>query len=121
MKKFLILTAFALAACGQSMDVAQHDKDFSGCERIETNRMHLVYKCPSDNERFAGIKNEEPNVLFISGGNLIWDDVNADTDHIYVEVVPTSDGCDADYHYRVMVKPFNTETREYFAVTVCNQ
>ena len=118
MKKVLALTSvLALAACGQ--DVAkQHDADFAGCERIDTNATHLVYKCPADMERFVEIKKQEPTGLFKMRGSLNWDEVNADTEHVYVEVVkPHSEDCVENFHYRTMVKPVNGE--EMYAVKTC--
>ena len=122
MKKVLALTSvLALAACGQSLDVTQHDADFAGCERVDTTNMHLVYKCPADMERFAEVKKQEPTAMFQMGGGLNWDEVNADTANVYVEVVSSKAGtdCQEDFHYRTMVKPFNTETKDMFAVISC--
>ena len=122
MKKILTLTSvLALAACGQSLDVTQHDADFAGCERVDTTKTHLVYKCPSDMEWIKEVKKQEPNALFFEGGALVWDDVNADKDHTYVEVVldTKSEACKENFHYRTMVKPFNTDTKEFFAVQGC--
>ena len=123
MKKIIALTSvLALAACGISSEqIAQHDADFAGCERVDTTKTHLVYKCPSNLEWIVNVKKSEPTALFQTGGGLIWDDVNADTEHTYVEVVPSKPGtdCKEDFHYRTMVKPFNRETREPFAVVGC--
>jgi hypothetical protein len=124
MKKIFVLgSVLALAACGQQIDVAQHDADFAGCERVDTTKIHLVYKCPSNMDRFAEIKKQEPTALFQMGGGLNWDDVNADKENTYVEVVFGKYGkigeCAEDFHYRTMVKPFNTETKEMFAVVSC--
>ena len=121
MKKVFALTSvLALAACGQSLDVAQHDADFAGCERIDTTKTHLVYKCPANMDRFAEIKKQEANALFFEGGALVWDDVNADKEHVYVEVVkPYSNECVEDFHYRTIVKPVNTETKDWYAVISC--
>jgi hypothetical protein len=121
MKKLLTLASvLALAACGQPLDVAQHDADFEGCERVDTTKIHLVYKCPASMERFAEIKTQEPTALFKMGGSLNWDEVNADTEHVYVEVVkPHSENCKENFHYRTMVKPFNQETQEWYAVVSC--
>lgn len=119
MKKVLALTSvLALAACGQSLDVAQHDADFTGCERIDTTKTHLVYKCPANMERFAEVKKQEATVMFKEGGALVWDEVNADKENIYVEVVAGNDaGCMEGFHYRTMVKPQNGE--EMYAVVSC--
>lgn len=123
MKKIIALTSvLALAACGISSEqIAQHDADFAGCERVDTTNIHLVYKCPSTMEWVAKVKDQEPNALFQQGGNLNWDEVNADTGYTYVEVVPSKPGtdCKENFHYRTMVKPFNRETREFFAVLGC--
>lgn len=119
MKKVLALTSvLALAACGQSLDVAQHDADFKGCERIDTTKTHLVYKCPADMERFVEIKKQEPTAMF-NQGTFVWDEVNADKEHVYVEVVATQSGCQENFHYRTMVKPYNAETKEFYAVISC--
>ena len=124
MKKVLTLASvLALAACGSSIDTVEMDAHFAGCERVDTTKTHLVYKCPSSQEWIAEVKKQEPNALFQSGGSLIWDDVNADKENTYVEVVfgrfGKIDECAEDFHFRTMVKPFNTETRDLFAVVSC--
>lgn len=122
MKKVLTLTSvLALVACGQSLNSAQHDADFAGCERVDTTKMHLVYKCPANMERFAQVKTMEANALFQEGGALVWDEVNADTANVYVEVVGGKwgkiDECQENFHYRTKVKPVNGE--EMYAVITC--
>lgn len=119
MKKVLVLTSvLALAACGQN--VKQHDADFAGCERVDTTKTHLVYKCPADMERFAEIKKMTPNAMFQEAGALVWTDVNADTANTYVEVVfGKEEACEENFHYRTMVKPVNTEAEEMYAVVSC--
>ena len=58
--------------------------------------------------------------MFVEGGNLVWDDVNADTENTYVEVVAAKEeACAEDFHFRVMVKPVNKETKEMYAVLTC--
>lgn len=112
MKKALLLTSvLALAACGN--DVAKYDAVFAGCERVDTNKTHLVYKCPADMERFASVKTMAADSMFQEGGALVWDEVNADTANLYVEVVLAGDN-----ECRVMVKPTNGEEM-YAVVTPC--
>ena len=120
MKKFFVLgSVLALAACG--MDVAKHDADFVGCERVDTTKTHLVYKCPSNMERFAEIKTQTPNAMFQEGGNLVWDEVNADKENTYVEVVlGVAENCQENFHYRTMVKSMNKDNaEEMYAVISC--
>lgn len=120
MKKIFVLgSVLALAACG--MDVAKHDADFVGCERVDTTKTHLVYKCPSNMERFAEIKTQTPTAMFKEGGNLVWDDVNADKENTYVEVVlGVAENCQENFHYRTMVKPMNKDNaEEMYAVISC--
>ena len=121
MKKLLVLgSVLALAACG--MDTAKHDADFAGCERVDTTKTHLVYKCPSNMDRFAEIKKQTPTALFFEGGSLVWDDVNADKENTYVEVVSSKPGtdCKENFHYRTMVKPMNKDNaEEMYAVISC--
>jgi hypothetical protein len=117
-KSLLLVSVLALAACGNSIDVAQHDADFTGCERIASDEQHLVYKCPSDMEWIVNVKKQEPNALFQYGSNLNLDEINADTEHTYVEVVPSKPGtdCKENFHYRTMVKPIS---KEPYAVIGC--
>lgn len=120
MKKIFVLgSILALAACG--MDVAKHDADFVGCERVDTTKTHLVYKCPSNMERFAEIKTQTPTAMFKEGGNLVWDEVNADKENTYVEVVlGVAENCQENFHYRTMVKPMNKDNaEEMYAVISC--
>ena len=46
MKKIIALTSvLALAACSNNISqqqIAQHDADFAGCERVDTTKTHLV-------------------------------------------------------------------------------
>lgn len=119
MKKIFVLgSVLAVAACG--MDVAKHDADFAGCERVDTTKTHLVYKCPSNMDRFAEVKNQVPTAMFQEGANLNWDEVNADKENVYVEVVSSKAGtdCKENFHYRTMVKPMNN-TEEMYAVISC--
>ena len=102
--------------------VEEHDADFAACQRVDTTEMHLVYKCPVDLEWIVNLKNSgrEPDSLFMMGGGLNWDEVNADAENTYVEVVLNdANGCAEDFHYRTMIKPFNTETMEPFALAGC--
>lgn len=124
MKKIFALTSIlALAACGNSVDTAEMDAHFAGCERVDTTKTHLVYKCPSSQEWIAEVKQQEPTALFYEGGALVWDDVNADAENTYVEVVLGEfgkiDECAEDFHFRTMVKPFNAETKDWYAVISC--
>ena len=116
-----LTSVLALAACGFSQEqIAQHDADFAGCERVDTNKMHLVYKCPANMERFTEIMKQEPNVMFLVNGALAWDEINADKEHVYVEVVGRGDNtCEENFHYRTMVKPADFVTKEYYAVFSC--
>ena len=121
MKKVLTLTAvLVLAACGFSQNqVAQHDARFAGCERVETTWLHLVYKCPSDMEWIQEAKKQEPNAMFKQGSILVRNNVNADIEHTYVEVVPGRFRQCKDFHYRVMIRPFDAKSKEYFAFAGC--
>jgi len=122
MKKIFVLgSVLALAACGQSLDVAQHDAYFAGCERVDTKKTHLVYKCPADMERFVEIKKQEPTAMFEMSGSLDWNEVNADTANVYVEVASSKAGtdCQENFHFRTMVKPVNLEKKEMYAVISC--
>lgn len=127
MKKIFVLgSVLALAACGISKEqIAQHDADFAGCERIATTDTHLVYKCPANMEMIANVKAQEPDALFQNGRGIEgWPEVaNADTESVLVEVVHGKFGkiekCVEDFHYRTIVKPVNTETKEFYAVMTC--
>lgn len=124
-KSLLLVSVLALAACGNSIDVAKHDARFAEwkCERIASDEQHLVYKCPSDLEWIVNVKKQEPNALFQNGSNLNWDEINADTEHTYVEVVPSEPGtdCKENFHYRTMVvKPIVPESGKFFAVIGCD-
>ena len=123
MKKVIALTSIlALAACSSGIsqnDIAKNDANFMGCERVDTSNIHLVYKCSVNSIAWAKpIRKREPNCMFISGGNLNWNAVNADVEYTYVEIIKTK-SCEEGFEYRAMVKPFNLETREYFAVSGC--
>jgi len=121
MKKIFVLgSVLALAACGFSKeDIAMHDADFVGCERIDTSKLHLVYKCPSNMEWIQAVKQQEPTAQFRTGRGFDWDAVNADVEHTLVEVASGSEGgyCKENFHYRTIVKPINTE--EMYAVVSC--
>ena len=67
-KLLLVLPVAALAACNQ--DYSKYDSIFGGCERIETTKYHLVYKCPADQEWAQKIKQLQPTGKFIAGGYL---------------------------------------------------
>lgn len=125
MKKIFVLgSVLALAACGNGVDVKEMDAHFAGCERVDTTKAHLVYKCPSSQEWIAVVKKQTPDAMFQTGGNLNWDDVNADTENTYVEVVLGKfgkvDACAEDFHFRTMVKPVNKDqAEEWYAVVSC--
>ena len=117
MKKILCLTSvLALAACGFSNEnVAEHDADFAkyNCERIAKSAVHLVYKCPADLDWVKEIKKQEPNTIFKSGHGFDWDVVNADTEHVLIEVAQGGEGCKENFHYRTMIKPINKNGENY--------
>ena len=113
MKKILVLTSvLALAACGSVSK--EMDAHFAGCERIDTTKEHLVYKCPSSQEWIVNLKNtQKPNAQFKMGGNIIWEEVIADTENTYVEVVlGDSAGCKESFHLRTIIKPINPKNPE---------
>ena len=103
MKKVVALTSvLVLAACGN--DVAKHDADFAGCERIETTEFHLVYKCPADQEWVQQVKQMQPNGKFKAGGYLNLEELYADTANVYVEVaLNNKDVCKEDFTVRTMI------------------
>jgi len=124
MKKILFFASLMVfvVCCANAVTVEEHDADFVGCQRVDTTEEHLVYKCPSDMEWIVNLKNSgvEPSGLFYEGGNLNWEEINADIENTYIEVVLIdSNGCKEDFHYRTMIKPFNIETKEPFAVSGC--
>lgn len=124
MKKILVLgSVLALAACGFSKeDIAMHDADLAGCERVDTSKLYLLYKCPSNLEWIQALKKQEPTAMFQykRGDGVDWDAVNADTEHTLVEVSSGKDGrCVENFHYRTMVRPFDMETKEKYAVASC--
>ncbi len=113
-KTSLLISVLALAACGNSIDVAKHDARFAEwkCERIASNEQHLVYKCPSDLEWIVNLKNQEPNAPFRMFGDdeALIRETAKDTSVTLVEVVlGDSAGCKEDFHYRTMVKPISEE------------
>ena len=98
----LSVGTLALVACGQSYE--KYDSMFSGCERIETSEVHLVYKCPADQPWVADVKAVEPNGMFKTGGELNLADLYADTANVYVEVSLNDKGlCKEDFTLRTMV------------------
>jgi hypothetical protein len=120
-KSSLLISVLALAACGNSIDVAQHDARFAEwkCERIASDEQHLVYKCPSDMEWIVNVKKQEPNALFKTFGDdeALIRETAKDTSVTLVEVVlGDSAGCKEDFHYRTMVKPISEEP---YAVVGC--
>ena len=124
MKNILVLgSVLALAACCFTPEeVAQHDEYFAqfGCERVDRKKIHLVYKCPSNVEWLNTLKQQEPTHKFFQNGSLNWEEVNADAEHIYVEVVNVKGGaCEEIFHYRVMIRPLDKETKQPYAVLVC--
>lgn len=121
MKKILALTSvLALAACGVSeKEIAKHDADLAGCERIATSAEHLVYKCPADMEKFAEVKKQEANAKFLTWGEdeSLIKEAAQDAQFTLVEVVlGKSEGCKENFHYRTMVKPIS---EEMWAVVSC--
>ena len=98
----LSVGTLALVACGQSYE--KYDSMFSGCERIETSDVHLVYKCPSNQPWVAEAKTVEPTGQFMTGGDLNLAELYADTENVYVEVALNEKGiCPKDFTVRIMV------------------
>ena len=83
-KLLLVLPVVALAGCSQ--DYSKYDSIFVGCERIETTKWHLVYKCPADQKWAQKVKQLQPTGKFIAGGHLNLDELYADAAHVYTEV-----------------------------------
>jgi len=120
MRKILILIfVFVLSACGISQkEMAMHDADFAGCERIVTSTKHLIYKCPSGMEWVWETKRQDASVMLKTVKDVDWDAVNADTDHTLVEVVlRKSENCTEKFYYRTMVKPSDGE--KTYAIIGC--
>lgn len=103
MKKILTLTSvLALAACGNH--VKEMDNHFAGCERIETTKVHLVYKCPANQEWAQKVKLLKPTGKFRAGGHFNLDEMYNDTANVYVEVsLNDKNLCKEDFTIRTMV------------------
>lgn len=100
-KLLLILPVIALAACGDGNK--KYDAIFTGCERIDTTKEHLVYKCPVDQIWVGRVKAMTPNVEFRTNGNLNLEELYADKEHAYLEVsLNEKNVCSEDYTIRVM-------------------
>ncbi len=108
-KLLLVLPVVALAACSEGY--SKYDSMFGGCERIETSEIHLVYKCPADQEWAQEVKKLQPNGMFMTGGNLNLSEMYADKAHVYAEVVFNDPGmCKEDFTIRTMIAEPNSDT-----------
>ncbi|MBR3148132.1 MAG: hypothetical protein IKF41_02175 [Alphaproteobacteria bacterium] len=120
MRKILIsIFVSILSACGISQkEMAMHDADFTGCERIVTSAKHLIYKCPSGMEWVWETKRQDAEVMLKAVKDIDWAVANADTEHTLVEVVlRKSENCAEKFYYRTMVKP--TSGEKMYAVIGC--
>lgn len=124
MKKFLTLMSMLfLMACNNQTDVALHDADFPGCERIHTNKVHLVYRCPEDSLKHKVVKVVEvqPDSVFkMQEGLPSVDEINAETGYTYIEVVlGESEQCVENFYYRELIKTSKKNNKLYVAIK-CN-
>ena len=103
MKKILVLTsALALTACNE--DYSRYDSFFVGCERLETTKVHLIYKCPSDQEWAQQAKRYLPNTKFKADTKLNLEELYADTAHLYLEVALNEKKfCKENFTIRAMI------------------
>ena len=101
-KLFLILPVITLVACDK--DYSKYDSIFGGCERIETTKWHLIYKCPANQEWAQKVKQLQPNGKFMAGGHYNLDEMYADTEHVYTEVAFNDKNfCKEDFTIRTMI------------------
>ena len=119
MKKIFALTSvLALAACGVSSDIAEHDASFAGCERIATSEKHLLYKCPASQEWYKNLKKQKPTAMFkynFDDQGISIEALSKDKDFAYVEVVLNeSAGCKENFHSRVIIKPVDGDKNYAF-------
>jgi len=98
-KLFLILPLIALVGCNNS-----YESMFANCEKIETTKEHLVYKCPASQEWVQKVKQLKPTGKFKTGGKLNLDELYADKAHVYAEVVfDDKNFCKENFTIRTMV------------------
>lgn len=101
-KLLLVLPIIALAACDQ--DYSKYDSIFTDCERIETTKFHLVYKCPAEQEWAQKVKQLKPTGKFHAGGHLNLEELYADTAHVYTEVALNDKNfCKENFTVRTMI------------------
>lgn len=75
------------------------------CEKVTTfTEGDMVVKCPIT-EQLQALQTQEANSMFVQGGDLKLNELAADAEHIYVNVIPAgSYEWAPKTEYRVMVK-----------------
>ena len=121
MKKLFVCGAAVamLAGCSSKPETVQvFDAD---CEKVATfEQGDMIVKCPVV-EGLSVIQAQEANAKFVQGGDLNLNEMAADAEHIYVNVIPAgSYEWAAKPEYRVMVKEPNFEG-EAWAVSVVTE
>ena len=105
MKKILsLILVVVLSACGFSQkEIAMHDDDFKGCQRIATHARHLVYKCPSGMEWVWETARQHTDTMFKTLKEIDLDTAIVDKEHVLVVVVfGKSKFCSEKFHYRTI-------------------
>ena len=119
MKKLFVCGAAVamLAGCSSKPETVQvFDAD---CEKVATfEQGDMIVKCPVV-ESLATIQAQEPKAKFVQGGDFDFATAVADTDHIYVNIIPAGSYEWAEkLEYRIMVKEPNFEGDAMWAVSV---
>ena len=122
MKKMFIcgLAVAVIAGCSAKTDeVKVFD---ASCEKVAVfEQGDIIVKCPV-NETLASLQEQEPNGMFVQRGELNIAELAADTEHVYVNIIPVGAYDWAQkMEYRIMVKNPVIDGEHLFTVSVLVQ
>lgn len=122
MKKILIYGAAvaAIAGCSAKEEQTNGVKVFNtSCEKVVVfDQGDMIVKCPT-NETFASLQAQTPTGMFVQGGDFDYAAAAADTEHVYVNVIPAgSYEWAAQTEYRILVQNPNFDEGSLWTVSV---
>lgn len=124
MKKLFVcgVAAALIAGCSEKPKDTEVKILDTSCEKVLTfEQGDFIAKCPVSTA-LEMLQSQAPNARFVQAGDLNLADLVADTDHVYVDVIPAGAYDWAEkLEYRVMVKEPNFEGDAMWAVAVISE
>lgn len=121
MKKILVygVAIAAIAGCSAKEETDGVKVLDATCEKVVVfEQGDMIVKCPT-NDVLSSLQEQTPTGMFVQGGDFNFADAAADTEHVYVNVIPAgSYEWAAQKEYRILVKNPNFDEGSLWTVSV---